>query len=86
MPNQKLSRVEVARILQDFLEGTGNKWAWDDFTSFPLEDIELERIRAKCATLDSEFPPVERGHFCGEEGLSAIRRYIKELLAGEPGR
>ena len=86
MPKQKLSRGEVARTLQNFLEGTGYEWAWDDFTSFPLEDNELERIKTRCATLDSEFPPVEKGHFCGEEGLAVIRRYVKELLAGEPTR
>jgi hypothetical protein len=86
MPKQKLSRLEVARILQDFLEGTSYKWAWDDFISLPLEDTELERIRIRCATLDSEFPPVEKRHFCGEEGFVVIGCYVKELLAGEPTR
>lgn len=79
MPKRKLSRMEVARVLEDFVEGTGSKWAWDDFTSLSLEDAELERIRIRCAALDSEFPPAEKGNFCGEEGLAVIRRYAREL-------
>ena len=83
MQKQKLSRKDVAQILEGFLDGTGHEWAWDDFTTFPLEDPELERIRIRCATLDSEFPPAEKGHFCGAGGLAVIRGYIRDLRADE---
>ena len=79
MGKTKLSRWEVAQILQDFLTGSGDKWAWDDFTSFPLDDEDLDRIRIRCSGLDSEFPPVEMGHFCNEEGLEVIRGFLREL-------
>ena len=85
MAEPKLSRREVAQILEDFLAGRSDRWAWDDFTSFTLDDEELERIRIRCSGLDSEFPPVEKGHFCGEKGFEVIRGFIKELRTCEEG-
>ncbi len=75
-----LARQEVAHILQDFLDGTGGKWDWDDFTSaMSLEDPYLEKIRTRCLLLDREFPPAKRGEYCNEQGLEVIRGYIREL-------
>lgn len=83
MGKTKLSRREVAQILENFLAGTGGKWAWDDFTSFALDDEELERIRIRCRGLDSELPPLEKGHFCSERGFEVIRGFVRELRARE---
>ena len=79
MGSHKLRHKEVAQILEDFLAGTGGKWAWDDFISIPIEDEALERIRIRCSGLDSEFPPLEKGHFCNEEGLDVIRGFLGDL-------
>jgi len=73
------TREEVAEILEDFLESRGGDWDWDDFISFSIEDQELETIRTRCANLDSEFPPTEKGHFCGPRGFETIRGYITQL-------
>jgi hypothetical protein len=80
---KRLGRRDVAQILEDFLAGTGDSWAWDDFTSFAIDDEELEQIRIRCSGLDSEFPPLEKGHFCSEEGLEVIKGFIRELRARE---
>lgn len=76
----KLSKLEVAQILQDFLDGTGQPWAWDDFTLGPsFEDSYLDRIRVRCLRLGEEFPPTKPHHYCSEQGLEVIRAYIREL-------
>lgn len=36
---------EVAGYIQDFLDGTGGEWDWDDFTSVPIKHPELDIIR-----------------------------------------
>ena len=77
----KRTSTEVADLLEAFLLPTGDPWAFDTLTSFPLEDEELEKIRIRCANLDSEFPPEIKGHFCGEKGLEVIRGYISQLRA-----
>ena len=73
------SRQEVADLLDAFLEGRERPWAWDTFLSFQLKDEELEGIRLRCAKLDAEFPPDEKGRFCSEEGIRVIRGYIGQL-------
>lgn len=70
---------EVARIIEDFLTGHGDAWDWDDFVSVPIVDPRLESIRARCANLDEEFPPVRTGAYCGEDGISVMRQFICEL-------
>jgi hypothetical protein len=77
----KRTSAEVADLLEAFLSATDDPWAFDTLTSFPLEDEELEKIRVRCANLDSEFPPETKGHFCGEKGLDVIRGYISQLRA-----
>lgn len=83
MPRSKLGNLEVAQILEDFLEARGNPLAWDGFTQgSSLDDFDnerLEEIRRRCACLDQEFPPESPGEFCNEQGREVIRSYIAEL-------
>jgi hypothetical protein len=76
----KLSKLEVAQILQDFLDGTGKPNTWDGFTlGMSFEDDYLDRIRTRCARLSGEFPPAVSSEYCGEQGREVIRNYIREL-------
>ena len=43
-----LSRDEVARYIEDFLEGRGDDRDWDEFTSMRIRDPDLDRIRESC--------------------------------------
>lgn len=77
--------AEVAKFMQDFLNGTGPKWEWDDFLSTPLADPELEKIRERCRHLDLEFPPDKPGAFTSAQGLAVIRAYLDQLQRGASG-
>jgi hypothetical protein len=46
------SPAEVAAYLRDFLNGGGGEWDWDDFTSIPIANPELEDIRGQAAMLE----------------------------------
>ncbi|HWZ98050.1 MAG TPA: hypothetical protein VN025_09835 [Candidatus Dormibacteraeota bacterium] len=85
MKPEKLTKEEVAKILEDFLNGTGDEWAWDDFMSFPIENEYLESIRLRCSGLDSEFPATQKGHYCNQEGLEVIKSYVSALRFGSQG-
>ena len=43
-----LSRDEVARYIEDFLEGRCDYRDWDEFTSIRIRDPDLDRIRQSC--------------------------------------
>ena len=75
-------RLEVATILENFVDGRGGPWDWDAFLSERFEDQEITAIQKRCAGLDAEFPPEIRGRYCGEKGLTVIRAYVRQLREG----
>ena len=78
-----LSYLEVAQILEDFLEGKGSRWGWDDYISgMSFEDKRHEEIRIRSASLDQEFPSANPNEYCNEQGRSVLRDYIKQLRTG----
>lgn len=78
----KLSKLQVAQVLEDFLEGRGNPWAWDDFTQgMTLDDEYLEKIRIRCANLSEEYPPDRLNEYCNEQGRNVLREYVTALRA-----
>lgn len=75
-----MNKREVAQLLEDFLTGKSDRWAWDDFTQGPsLVDADLEQIRVRCAGLSREFPPDNSREYCNNDGRKVIRDYIDEL-------
>jgi hypothetical protein len=76
--------LEVADLLEGFLDGTSGSWDWDDFISVPIEDDRLETVRKRCAELSFEFPTHRPGYYCGEEGFEVIRNYIRTLRQPDP--
>jgi hypothetical protein len=74
------TRGEVADIIEAFIVGTGKPYDWDDFCTFPIDDLELDQIRQRCAGLREEFPPdAVLGGYCGSEGLQLLEAYILYL-------
>jgi len=39
------TRDEVADYIENFLNGNGGPWDWDDFTSVRIDDPELDQVR-----------------------------------------
>lgn len=54
-----LSTTDVERNLRGFLDGNGGEWDWDDFTSIPISDPALDRIRQEADAVD--LPLTDRG-------------------------
>jgi hypothetical protein len=70
---------EVADIIEKFLDGTGGRWDWDDFTSMRIKDPALDAIRRKCTALYDEDP--FPGKYCGPTGVETMRAFIASLRA-----
>jgi hypothetical protein len=72
--------IQLFGSLENFLQGSGSSWEWDDFTlSLSFQDPTLEAIRQRCAGLGKEFPPGSPDKYCGEGGLKVLQSYISEL-------
>jgi hypothetical protein len=50
----KMSAGEVAKHLREYIEGTGGEWDWDDFTTVPIADPQLDDIRRKAAEVTGD--------------------------------
>jgi hypothetical protein len=82
----KRTREDVAKTIEEFVDGTGRQWDWDGFTSIRIDDPELEAIRKKCVALPDEFPPTNRGEYCSPAGVEKMRELARELRAQTAGR
>jgi hypothetical protein len=79
----RMSRDECRRYvietIQDFVDGKGGDWDWGDFISCPLPYAEFESVRGFALELPSRYPPHDPRHYCGPEGLDALRAKAREL-------
>ena len=80
MRKTHMDKTQLASLLENFLEGSGGEWDWDDFiTATELDDDKLESIRRKCVLLSAEFPPEKSNEYCNEQGRQVLRNYINLL-------
>jgi hypothetical protein len=77
----KRTRENVCRTIEQFVDGGGGRWDWDDLNSMPDADPLLEEIRRRCVSVAQRFPPADRRHWCGPSGLDELRRIAMELRA-----
>ena len=76
----KRNRAEVAGIIEQFLDGTGGRWDWDDFTSMRVADPKLDAIRVRCVELhDATASPA----YCGPDGMKELRQIVERLRRSE---
>jgi hypothetical protein len=79
MASIQRTSAEVVQIIENFLDGRGSAWDWDDFTSLQIADPHLDAIRAKCAETSVTHPPTQKGHWCNQAGLDVMRELAAKL-------
>lgn len=70
--SEDLTATDVLDYLEDFLDGRGGDWDWDDFTSIPITDQSLERIRLEAASVDLPLT---------EDGRATLRQLAEQVGA-----
>jgi hypothetical protein len=78
----KATKDEVAKAIEDFVNGTGGRWDWDDFISVRIADEELEGIRIQCLRTQSEYPGGPN-RWCNDEGLEVLRNLARQIRSGK---
>jgi hypothetical protein len=78
---RQTTREEAVRYIEDFLQDTGGRWDWDDFTSIPIKnDAELDAIRIQCSDLRVDYPPAPgQGGYCNDEGFAVLKSILADL-------
>ena len=72
--------LEVSGIIQEFLDGTGNRWAWDDFISKRrFKDEYLDEIRLQCDLMSMRHPSAKLGQYCNDDGLFLLQDMADDL-------
>ena len=66
----KTTATEVALYLNDFIEGKGGAYDWDDFICVQIENPQLDSIRARASQVEL---PVD------ESGLTTLRVLLSEV-------
>tara|TARA_R110000850_G_scaffold42454_18_gene108953 strand:- start:1315 stop:1701 length:387 start_codon:yes stop_codon:yes gene_type:complete len=74
---------EVRTYLEQFLNGEGNPYDWDDFLSIPIKDPYLDSIKNRANRIHGDHPPTEPGHWCSTEGENILKGFIEELKRHE---
>jgi hypothetical protein len=68
--------------IHDFLDGTGNMWAWDDFLSVPPRDPKVMAIQGFCRQLRSDYPPLNAHDYCSDAGKNRLRTFVAKRDQG----
>jgi hypothetical protein len=50
------SDTEIAVLIENFVNGTSDKWAWDDFISSQYSNERTEAARIECLRVAHDFP------------------------------
>jgi hypothetical protein len=73
------THADVAKEIENFINGTGKEHDWDDFLHWSISDPFLEKVRKKCEDVYDEYPATEKGHYCSSEGLEVLRMLLDEV-------
>jgi hypothetical protein len=49
---RRLGKDAVIKMLENFLDGNGGPYDWDDFLTLPIADPDLEAVRRRCNDID----------------------------------
>lgn len=75
----KRTRIEVATIIERFVDGRSSPYEWDDFISRPVEDSVIDEIRLECVAIPERFPPSVPTQYCNEQGAERLKGLAARL-------
>ena len=74
------TRRDLADIIERFLDGAGkDPYEWDDFTSIPFKDPELEAVRSEVNEIAWIHQTPARGKWVSERGVAKLRELLQRL-------
>jgi hypothetical protein len=79
-----ITDVEIANLIDRFIscDPSLNDWEWDDFISTRQKTQRLEGIRLELLEVELQFPSLEQGRWCSDEGLQRLADISLRLRTG----
>jgi hypothetical protein len=79
----KKEYVATAELIERFVRGDKERayGEWDDFTSVPVQDAFLDRIRLACSEVFDLYPATAPKKYCSEAGFERLMELARELRA-----
>lgn len=75
MKRRQEEAAYAARTIRAFLDGSGENWDWDDFTSCSLSNVEVDYLRRRAASVELPVDDDGRAELLALDGEA-------DLLAG----
>lgn len=76
-------KLDVARIIREFVAGHGDRWDWDELISIPFRDKELDAIAQRVSDIFDLYPADRPGRYCNDEGMKELLRLATLLESGK---
>lgn len=77
-----MTRNDIIKVIEDFLQDTGEAWAWDDFTSSSKNHQSVEEVRLEILSIERANPALEQG-WCSDSGLKKLDSLVERLKSEE---
>jgi hypothetical protein len=71
--------LDVADLIQGFVDGTCGPYDWDDFLNGSEKSSELQRIRHECERVEIDYPARSVSEWCSPEGADALMTIATRL-------
>jgi hypothetical protein len=72
--------ADAVDTIREFLDGSGNMWAWDDFLSVPPKDPRVTVLQGFCRQLRADYPPLNRQDYCSDAGKDRLRAFLADQM------
>jgi hypothetical protein len=69
-----LTLSEAVTYIENFANGAGQAWDWDDFTSTPHTDAGIAQIVKECEQVALNFPTRHEHEWCNPDGIEELKR------------
>jgi hypothetical protein len=74
-----LTLSEAATYIENFANGAGQAWDWDDFTSEPHTDPAITHIVKECEQVEINFPPRHEHEWCNPDGIKELKQIAERV-------
>lgn len=74
-----MKKVELKKLILDFINDESGEWDWDDFISIKQNDPEIEEIRQFCLNLPENYPSPNPNEYCNEDGVIELKKIAEKL-------
>lgn len=71
--------LDAAGVITSFADGICDPYDWDEFTSTPFDNPEIQKVVQECLRVEIDFPPRHDREWCSPEGGQTLLKIAKRI-------